>query len=134
MSDDPAHVERDPEDRAIDPRDADAWNQVLDAHYELGLTGPARELQRRAPFAAPRAAREPPPNAGRRSWRGLQPRFEANLAALPARDARARRLAIATGVLMILLAVPAVQIWVGIAQGIAGLGLLFVLFGPEVQR
>ncbi|RYJ05934.1 MAG: hypothetical protein EON52_08980 [Actinomycetales bacterium] len=56
------------------------------------------------------------------------------LRALPARDVRARRLAIATGVLMILLAVPAVQIWVGIAMGIAGVGLLFVVFSKEVER
>lgn len=56
------------------------------------------------------------------------------LRALPARDTRARRAAILTAVLMILLAVPAVQIWVGVAMGIAGVGLLFVLFGPEVQR
>lgn len=56
------------------------------------------------------------------------------LRALPARDTRARRLAIATGVLMIVLAVPAVQIWVGIAMGIAGVGLLFVVFSAEVKR
>lgn len=56
------------------------------------------------------------------------------LRALPARDTTARRAAIATGVLMVLLAVPAVQIWVGIAMGIAGVGLLFVVFSPEVER
>lgn len=56
------------------------------------------------------------------------------LRALPARDTRARRLAIATGVLMLVLAVPAVQIWVGIAMGIAGVGLLFVIFSKEVER
>lgn len=51
--------------------------------------------------------------------------------ALPTRDVAARRAAIATGVLMILLAVPAVQIWVGIVMGIAGVGLLFVIFSKE---
>ena len=56
------------------------------------------------------------------------------LRALPSRDARARRLAIVTGGLMVLLALPAVQIWVGIAMAIGGLGLLFVIFSPEVQR
>lgn len=56
------------------------------------------------------------------------------LRALPTRDARARRLAIITGGLMVALALPAVQIWVGIAMAICGLGLLFVIFSPEVQR
>lgn len=56
------------------------------------------------------------------------------LRALPARDARARRLAIAAGVLMLALAVPAVQIWVGIAMAIAGVGLLFVIFSTEAAR
>lgn len=56
------------------------------------------------------------------------------LRALPARDARARRLAIITGGLMVVLALPAVQIWVGIAMAIGGLGLLFVIFSPEVER
>jgi hypothetical protein len=57
-----------------------------------------------------------------------------SLRALPARDVRARRGAIATGVLLVVLAVPAVQIWVGIAMGIAGVGLLFVVFSSEVER
>ena len=56
------------------------------------------------------------------------------LRALPARDARARRGAITTGILMVLLAVPAVQIWVGIVMAIAGVGLLFVVFSKEVDR
>ncbi|GAB6987627.1 hypothetical protein [Nocardioides pyridinolyticus] len=56
------------------------------------------------------------------------------LRALPARDTRARRLAVAAGVLMLVLAVPAVQIWVGIGMAIAGVGLLFVVFSTEVER
>ena len=57
-----------------------------------------------------------------------------SLRALPARDVRARRGAIVTGVLMVLLALPAVQIWVGIVMAIAGVGLLFVIFSREVER
>ncbi len=76
---------------AQNPRDADAWSLVLAGHFELGLAGPARELQRSARLAAPPAAVPCPqaPHAGRRSWRALQARFEANLAALHARDAAA---------------------------------------------
>jgi hypothetical protein len=55
------------------------------------------------------------------------------LRALPERDTRARRGAIAAGVLMIVLAVPAVQVWVGIAMAIGGVGLLFVVLSREAE-
>ncbi|GAB3197194.1 hypothetical protein GCM10027062_08370 [Nocardioides hungaricus] len=57
-----------------------------------------------------------------------------SLHALRARDARARRGAIATGVLMIVLGVPAVQVWIGVVMAIAGLGLLFVILNREAER
>lgn len=52
---------------------------------------------------------------------------------LPERDLRARRGALATGVLMLLLALPAVQIWVGLIMAIGGVGLIFVVLSKEVE-
>ena len=52
---------------------------------------------------------------------------------LPERDIRARRGAIATGVLMLLLALPAVQIWVGLIMAIGGVGMIFVVLSKEVE-
>jgi hypothetical protein len=43
----------------------------------------------------------------------------------------ARAVAIATGVLLLLLAVPVAQIWIGIVMAITAVGLLFVIFAAE---
>src|SRR4051812_37798980 len=55
------------------------------------------------------------------------------LRALPGRDLRARRGAIFTGVMMLLLGLPAVQIWIGLAMAIGGVGLIFVTISKEPQ-
>jgi len=55
------------------------------------------------------------------------------LRVLPERGLRARRGAIATGVLMLLLALPAVQIWVGLIMAIGGVGMLFIVFSKEIE-
>jgi hypothetical protein len=55
------------------------------------------------------------------------------LRALPERDLRARRGAIATGAMLLLLALPAVQIWTGLIMAIAGVGMLFVVFSRDAE-
>ena len=55
------------------------------------------------------------------------------LRVLPERGIRARRSAIVTGVLLLLLALPAVQIWVGLLMAIGGVGMLFIIFSKEVE-
>ncbi|MGB0101434.1 MAG: hypothetical protein WBP61_14245 [Nocardioides sp.] len=46
----------------------------------------------------------------------------------------ARTWVIVTAVLLIVLAVPAVQVWVGLAMAITGVGLLFLLFSNDHER
>jgi hypothetical protein len=55
------------------------------------------------------------------------------LRALPGRGAGALRGAIVTGALMLLLALPAVQIWVGLLMAVCGVGILFVALSKEVE-
>ena len=43
----------------------------------------------------------------------------------------ARRMTIATGVAMVVLSVPLVEIWIGLLTAIAGIGLLVVTVAPE---
>src|SRR6478735_4606060 len=55
------------------------------------------------------------------------------LRVLAERDQRARRGALFTGVMMMLLALPAVQIWIGLIMAIGGVGLIFVVLTKEVE-
>jgi membrane associated rhomboid family serine protease len=55
------------------------------------------------------------------------------LRVLPERDVRARRGALTTGVLMLLLALPAVQIWIGLIMAVGGVGMIFVVLSKETE-
>jgi hypothetical protein len=50
---------------------------------------------------------------------------------LGSRARAARGVAILTGVLLLLLAIPVAQIWIGIVMAITAVGLLFVIFSAE---
>jgi hypothetical protein len=54
--------------------------------------------------------------------------------AIRARDASARKLAIITGVLQIVLSLPLMPIWIGLLTVISGIGLLVVVFAPEREE
>jgi len=49
------------------------------------------------------------------------------------RSPAARRLTVVTGVVMVVLSVPLVEIWIGLLTVIAGIGLLVVTVGPEKE-
>jgi len=56
-----------------------------------------------------------------------------SLRSLRGEGVRARRGAIVTGVLLLVLALPAVQVWIGLLMAIAGVGMLFVTLSREPE-
>lgn len=56
------------------------------------------------------------------------------LRALPARGRGARTGSIVTAVLLVVLAVPAVRIWLGLIMAVAGIGMLFVTLSAEQEE